>query len=207
MNLADFPEQISALSGLCRLFGQRQWCLATSGNFSLRLDADHCLITRSGCDKSHLSGEDLLICDFSGAVVAGESRPSAEAPLHTCLYSLDPQIGAVLHIHTLASTLVSRSLETELPLAGYEMQKAFVGVSSPESPVAIPVFENHQNIPVLAQQLTDAWSNGRLEVPAFLIRNHGLYAWGRDLDEARRHTEGLQFLLDCVLHDGKASSP
>ena len=32
----------------------------------------------------------------------------------------------------------------------------------------------------------------------YLIRKHGLYTWGRDLDEARRHLEIFEFLLECV---------
>ena len=32
----------------------------------------------------------------------------------------------------------------------------------------------------------------------YLIRKHGLYTWGRDLDEARRHVEIFEFLLECV---------
>ena len=207
MKLEEFSEQVSALSQVCQLFGQRQWCLATSGNFSLRLNTDHCLITRSGCDKSTLSIDDLMICDFHGVPVAGDARPSAEAALHTGLYQLDPEIGAVLHIHTPASTAVSRETKNVLTLSGYEMQKAFAGVVSPEEPISIPVFENDQNIPAVAAQLSNAWHQARLQVPAFLIRNHGLYAWGRDLDEARRHTEGLQFLLECLLHEGKVSLP
>jgi methylthioribulose-1-phosphate dehydratase len=30
----------------------------------------------------------------------------------------------------------------------------------------------------------------------FLLRRHGLYAWGKDLDEARRHLEIFEFLFE-----------
>jgi methylthioribulose-1-phosphate dehydratase len=33
----------------------------------------------------------------------------------------------------------------------------------------------------------------------YLIDGHGLYAWGRDMHEARRHLEALEFLLGCEL--------
>jgi methylthioribulose-1-phosphate dehydratase len=32
----------------------------------------------------------------------------------------------------------------------------------------------------------------------FLIRGCGLYTWGRDLDEARRHVESFEFLFEVV---------
>ena len=31
---------------------------------------------------------------------------------------------------------------------------------------------------------------------ALLLRGHGLYSWGCDLDEAQRHVEVLEFLLE-----------
>ena len=46
----------------------------------------------------------------------------------------------------------------------------------------------------------------RRGVPGFLIRGHGLYAWGRDIAEARRHVEGLEFLLSCLWQQALAGS-
>ena len=33
----------------------------------------------------------------------------------------------------------------------------------------------------------------------YLIDGHGLYAWGRDMAETRRHLEAFEFLLGCEL--------
>ena len=33
----------------------------------------------------------------------------------------------------------------------------------------------------------------------YLIRAHGLYAWGADASEAWRHLEALEYLLRCEL--------
>ncbi|MET1163044.1 MAG: class II aldolase/adducin family protein, partial [Pseudoxanthomonas sp.] len=33
----------------------------------------------------------------------------------------------------------------------------------------------------------------------YLIDGHGLYAWGRDMAEARRHLEAFEFLFHCEL--------
>jgi ribulose-5-phosphate 4-epimerase/fuculose-1-phosphate aldolase len=41
-------------------FGARDWRRATGGHFSVRLDYGHCLITRSGKDRSRLSENDLV---------------------------------------------------------------------------------------------------------------------------------------------------
>jgi methylthioribulose-1-phosphate dehydratase len=64
--------------------------------------------------------------------------------------------------------------------------------------VWLPIFENTQEIPLLAEQVRQQFSAAdRPLTYGYLIRKHGLYTWGRDLDEARRHVEILEFLLEC----------
>lgn len=188
------------LVDLCRLFGERQWCLATGGNFSARLDGDRCLITRSGCDKSRLAEDDLIVCSLEGEAVDSACHPSAETKLHTRLYRLDPGIGAVLHTHSVNSTVLSRGAGDRLELGGFEMQKA-LGNSTHDENIELSVFDNDQDIDALAQRLSEHWRRRPPAQPGFLVRGHGLYAWGRDLDEARRNLEGFEFLFACLVQE------
>jgi len=197
MRIDDLATAADALCDLGRRFGERGWCLATGGNFSLRLDDSRCLITRSGRDKSRLSRDDLMTCDLDGRPDDPSSRPSAETPLHTLIYRLDPAVGAVLHTHSVFSTLLSRGERAAVSFRGYEMQKALDGVRSHDETVRLAVFDNDQDMPALAGTIAEAWRDGRIGVPAFLVAGHGLYAWGRDLDAAIRHAEGVEFLLEC----------
>ncbi|MEQ9564164.1 MAG: methylthioribulose 1-phosphate dehydratase [Woeseiaceae bacterium] len=198
---------ISELCEVCRLFGERQWCLATSGNFSARIDADRFLITQSGRDKSALTLDDLMICDMDGKPQIAHLRPSAETALHQCLYAHDENIGAVLHTHSVTATALSRRAAASLSISGYEMQKAFAGITSHETEISVPVYENTQDMPALAREVRAELQSNPPKVPAFLIRGHGLYAWGRNLAEAKRHTEGMEFLMACLLQDLAAGRP
>ena len=198
MTPADHPDIVEQLCGVCRDFGERGWCRATSGNFSVRIDDCHCLITQSGRDKACLTIDDLMMCDFDTGAVDPACKPSAETPLHTRLYLLDDAVGAVLHTHSVVSTILSRHAGDSLSVTGYEMQKALHNVSSHEETVTIPIFENDQDMHALAEQVTTAWKHSRLKAPGFLIAGHGLYAWGKNLDEARRHVEGFEFLFECL---------
>jgi len=198
MHAEDYSVEANALCDLGRLFGEREWCLATSGNFSVRLENDHCMITQSGREKSRLSADDLMICDLHGAAVDQRLRPSAETPLHTGLYELDAGIGAVLHTHSVNATVLSRRAGGELTISGFEMQKAFAGVSSHEDSLSMVVFDNDQDMQALAESIRQAWADGRITVPGFLIRGHGLTAWGSDIASAQRHVEGFEFLFQCA---------
>ncbi len=195
----DHAEIARKLCATCRLFGERQWCLATSGNFSARVEPDQFLITKSGREKSDLDPGDLMLCDSHGAPVDPHNEPSAETPLHACLYGLDANIGAVLHTHSVAATRVSMAAEADLVIEGYEMQKAFDGIKSHDETVSIAIFDNDQDMVALAARLSDRWRAGTIAAPGFLIRGHGLYAWGVDVAAARRHVEGFEFLFECLL--------
>jgi methylthioribulose-1-phosphate dehydratase len=181
-----------------RLFGERQWCLATSGNLSVRVDPLHCLITQSGKDKSALGVDDLMLVDLYGKAVDEGLRPSAEAALHAALYRQDTSIGAVLHTHSVTCTVLSRSLTGDLVVSGFEMQKAIRGVRSHQESLTIALFDNTQDIDELAAAVVSRIAAGTLAAPGFMVRGHGLYAWGVDIAEAQRHIEGLEFLLGCA---------
>ncbi len=183
---------------MCHRFGERGWCRATSGNFSLRLDDSSCLITQSGCEKARLLPDDLMICDLDGHAIESEGLPSAETELHTCIYRQDRSVGAVLHTHSSGSTKLSRHSGKLLSFSGYEMQKALTGTTSHDEEMTLVIFDNDQDISALARKVSAAWSNGDITVPGFLIAGHGLYAWGGDLREAERHVDGFEFLLECV---------
>ncbi len=59
----------------------------------------------------------------------------------------------------------------------------------------LPVFPNTQHMTMLAAQV-DVMARRAAHLPAYLIDGHGMYAWGRDLAEARRHLDALEFLLE-----------
>jgi methylthioribulose-1-phosphate dehydratase len=127
---------------------------------------------------------------------------SAEAPLHLARYRTDPAIRAVFHVHTVAATVLSRLDEGAgvVRTDGYEMHKSLAGFGTHESIVEIPVFRNDQDTVALAEEI-EARLGRDARVPGFLLAGHGLYAWGASPAEARRHVEGLEFLLACHLEE------
>lgn len=186
------------LATTVRFLAEQGWSPATGGNFSARLNAEQVLITQSGKDKRHLTEADLMVCTLDGVAVDNTLKPSAETALHLALYRQAPEIGAVLHTHSVTCTVLSRNTEDgHIRMTGFEMQKSLAGIKSHESGISLPVFDNTQDIPSLARQVIQQWPLNA-SVPGLLVRGHGLYAWGRDIAEAQRHVEGLEFLMACV---------
>lgn len=182
-----------------RELAARGWTPATSSNFSMRLDEAHAAITVSGLDKGRLTEDGVMVVDLDGRPVATEQRPSAETVLHTRLYRRDAGIGCVLHTHSLVQTVASRVFASRrgVRLEGYELAKAIAGTTTHEAVIELPVLANSQDMPATAGQVEALLDAGPLS--GYLIAGHGLYAWGRDLAEARRHLEAFEFMLACEL--------
>jgi len=181
-----------------RFIDDKGWVPATSGNFSARLPDGTILITVSGRHKGRLQIEDLMRVDLDGQALDGKT-PSAEALLHTQIYRLFPDVGAVLHPHPKSATLLSKCARDAVVLENYELLKALAGIDTHQARVTIPIFANDQNIARLAIAVEHFAVQHGLSY-GYLIAGHGLYTWGATIDDALRHLEALEFLFDCELY-------
>ena len=180
------------------LYG-RGWSPATSSNYSTRLSPTEALLTVSGKHKGQLSLNDVLATDLSGNSLEPGKKPTAETLLHTQLYSWRADIGAVLHTHSVNATVLSRlTPQAFIEFEDYELQKAFSGVSTHESRVRVPVFDNDQDIARLAAKV-QPWLEAHPDCVGYLIRGHGLYTWGARMSDALRQIEAFEFLFECEL--------
>ncbi|HET8712283.1 MAG TPA: methylthioribulose 1-phosphate dehydratase [Gemmatimonadales bacterium] len=196
-----FEALAAALAEIGRLCYARGWALGTSGNFSavtsrspLRL-----AITGSGIDKGLLEPRQIVEIDEHGQVLHGSGKPSAETALHLAIVRARGA-GAVLHTHSIWSTVLSESVSDDaggLGIDGYEMLKGLDGIRTHEHSEWLPLVENTQDWAGAAPRI-EAKLREHPEVHGFLIRRHGLYTWGQDLAEAKRQLEILEFLFEAM---------
>lgn len=197
---AELPEIVRRLADAGRRFDARGWVLGTSGNFSAVITRDplRLAITASGAWKGDLTAAEILEMDADlNAAQAGSRRPSAEARLHLEIVRVRGA-GAVLHTHSLWSTLLSdrHAAAGGLAIEGYEMLKGLEGVETHEHREWIPIIENDQDMVRLAGRVRDTLS-GHPQCHALLLRRHGLYTWAETLPQAVRHVEIVEFLLEA----------
>jgi methylthioribulose-1-phosphate dehydratase len=204
MDVIDAPEEAykEALAEAGQLFYEWGWSFGTSSNYSVLLSREpfRLLITASGKDKGQLGPDDFVIVDEQGKSVGqATGKPSAETMLHVVL-ARRPGIASVLHTHSIWSTLLTDAPNDSLLIDGYEMLKGLNGVATHEHGERVKIFDNSQDIPTLARQVEkylDSDADGK-KAHGFLIRRHGLYTWGRDLNEGRRHVEIFEFLFEVL---------
>jgi methylthioribulose-1-phosphate dehydratase len=192
-------EAVEAIVASGRRLDARGLAPATSGNYSVRVDQGRIAVTVSGRHKGRLTRDDVMLVDEKGSALESK-KPSAETGLHTLVYELFPQVNAVLHVHSVPVVTLTRHLPkaSEIVLRDYEMLKAFPGITTHECVVGIPIFENSQDIAALAQEVRARLQTGA-PPPAYLIRGHGAYGWGKDMEEAERVIEALEHLLSCEI--------
>jgi len=202
LSLASNFESLAVdLAAIARHCYARGWALGTSGNFSAVVQR-HPLtlaITSSGLDKGLLEPEQIVEIDEHGRLVQGEGKPSAETALHLAI-ARARGAGAVLHTHSIWSTILSDAVGDAsggLEIEGYEMLKGLEGVRTHEHREWLPVVENTQDWSAAAPRIEQKLRE-HPEIHGFLIRRHGLYTWGKDLAEAKRQLEILEFLFEAM---------
>jgi len=196
MSSAALAQQLVEIARQCYARG---WALGTSGNFSAVLSRDplRLAITTSGVDKGTLNAEQIVEIDVTGTVLRGSGQPSAEASLHLAI-ARARDAGAVLHTHSIWSTILSEAAsDGGLAIEGYEMLKGLDGVRTHEHREWLPVLENTQDWAAAIPRI-EAVLQAHPQAHGFLIRRHGLYTWGRDLAEAKRQVEILEFLFEVM---------
>ena len=200
--MSDSLEKVASdLARLASVLHARGWMLGTSGNLSAVADSDplRLAITPSGADKGELTAQQILLIDENGKVVGGDAgKPSDETQLHISVVKTRGA-GAVFHTHSVWATILSdiHAAEGGLAIEGYEMLKGLQGVKTHLHREWIPILDNSQDMSSLAETVNEVLAK-HPDVHAFLLRRHGLYTWGRDVKEAQRHAEILEFLLEAV---------
>jgi methylthioribulose-1-phosphate dehydratase len=200
--LEEKQTVISELTLIKTSLAARGWFPATSGNLSMRVGEKRgeqftFAITSSGRDKSIHTPEDFLLVDEH--MVPSEStklKPSAETIIHREIYRLTG-CGAIFHVHTVQNNLASElfSERGNVPIDGVELIKAF-NIWEEDAQIEIPILPNYADIPKIASLIE---SRIVPRVPGILLRKHGIYAWGANAFEAKRHLEAFEYLFEYAV--------
>ena len=198
---ARFRSLAAELVEVGKGFYTRNWVLGTSGNFSAALSKDpvRLVITATGLDKGRLSPEQFLEIDEAETVLRGSGKPSAETLLHIEIVR-ERKAGAVLHTHSVWGTVLSGLYASKggIMLEGLEMLKGLAGVQTHEHREWLPIIPNSQYMAPLARVVSEMLKQ-HPNAHGFLLQEHGLYTWGADIDEARRHIEIFEFLMETLV--------
>lgn len=187
------------LAATAKSLHARGWLLGTSGNLSAVVQTEPLMLAMSpsGVDKGELFAEQILLVDERAGIVQGNAKPSDETLLHIEIVR-QRHAGAVLHTHSVWNTIISDLFADEggLAIDGYEMLKGLTGVHTHEHREWLPIIDNSQDMRELAAKISAVLTE-QPNTHGLLLHKHGLYSWGKNLLEAKRHIEILEFLMEA----------
>ena len=143
-------------------------------------------ITRTGSALGRLRDGDLVRVDFElpndEAAIAADSQASIELLVHRALYHAIPAIFAVVHAHSLFTTLLSLKQDSIEPLDSES--KHFIP--------SVPVLDVEEAISSAEVAELLPKTIAETGCPVAVVRGHGPFAVGKDLDEAWRYISILE---------------
>lgn len=185
-----------------RQFHQLGWMAGTAGNLSAKMPDNSFWITASGKQKGKLVTEDFVRISLTGEILENpdpKNKPSAETSIHQAIYSLFPEANACYHVHSVEAKLVSNFIDHEqLPLPPIEMLKG-LGIWQENPKVYLPVFENYLEVPRISEDIIQRFKQASPDVPALLIRNHGVTVWATSPEAAENHIELVEYIFRYIV--------
>lgn len=174
---------------------ERSLTTGSGGNLSILLRQEgRLIITPSGMEYPDIAPDDLVICNEQGGVVKGQNRPSSEMGFHLALYRRRPEIGAVVHTHSVYATTLA-CMHREIPPVHYLV--GFSGAKVPLAPYAT----------FGTAELAEAVAGHIGTYNALLLANHGLVAVGVDLPAAFNVAEEIELVARIYYQTLVAGEP
>nr|MDO8134707.1 class II aldolase/adducin family protein [Candidatus Njordarchaeum guaymaensis] len=154
-----------------------------AGNVSVRVpNRDQMIITPSQLGHHRSQVEDLLVVDFDGKVVSGKRNPSSENRMHLAVYKARPDVGAIIHTHSVYASAVSANRMVIPPFI--DEMVPFLGGSIEVAEYGMPGTDE------LAENAVKALGGKS----AVLLANHGPLVTGKNLDRALEGAEIVEHI-------------
>ena len=158
--------------------------LFTWGNVSaIDRESGYVVIKPSGVKYEDMTAEDMVVVDLDGKIVEGRLNPSSDTPTHLELYKTHKEIGGIVHTHSTYATAFAQAGK-DIRAYGTTHADYFYGdIPCTRSLTENEMMEYEKNTGVIINETV----KDTVSIPACLVKNHGVFAWGKDADEAVYH--------------------
>jgi len=194
MNHRELREEVSRVA---KQLIESGLVTGTSGNVSARTPEGDILVTPSGIDYEELEPGDLVLVDLEGEILEGSLGPSTETPMHTGIYRVRPEVGAVVHTHSVFATTLA-CLGWTLPPVHYMLTTLSEDGRIPIAPYATYGTEE------LANNAAEALGEGH---NACLLQNHGTITVGDSPQKAFSRTVVLEEMAEIYYRTRVVGEP
>lgn len=189
-------DKREALLHYSRVVWERGWVANHEGNLSARLGPEQYLCTPTSFSKADISARDLIVVDAKGGRVRGFRGTFSEFALHRVVFEHRPDVGAVIHAHPPNATALS--------VVGEGLQRPMIAESVVSLGPVVPL------VPLGLPRTPEFTSNllpflSRFDV--LIMENHGVLAFGDDLEQAYLRLEYCEHLADILRRARQLGTP
>ena len=154
------------------------------------------VIKPSGVAYDGMKPKDMVVVSLAtGQVVEGNLKPSSDTDTHLVLYRAFPQIGGVVHTHSLFATAWAQA-QRGLPSYGTTQADYWYG-DVPCTRLLKPAEIKNDYEANTGNVIVETFKKLKLDPlhhPAVLVASHGPFTWGRDVTDAGHNAGVLEFI-------------
>lgn len=173
MKHKELRQKIADLNKLLASTGLVKW---TSGNVSGRdPSTGEIVIKPSGVAFGELTADMMVVLDGEGKIVEGDLKPSVDSASHLFVYRNRSDVGGIVHTHSKYATAFAIAGK-DLPISTTTHACLF-GDTIPCTGLATIGEE------AIGKEIVDNIGEGN----AVLLRNHGVFAVGKNADDAMKY--------------------
>lgn len=187
MNGQHLGALVESLASAGKKVMEKRLTWGTSGNFSVRIDAERFLISASGTPLDRLDEATTVVCSVNDGTYVGSRSPSVETELHRRIYWLQPNAGSILHTSAPLTTLLACA-RIDIPCNISTDTLHYV-----ERVVRVP-YQLPGSI-----DLAEAAGVASREGQVLLLNNHGSLVYAGSPQDALMKAEALEFLAHMLI--------
>jgi L-ribulose-5-phosphate 4-epimerase len=195
--LEDLKQKVLEANLQLPMYGMVKF---TWGNVS-ELDREQGLVVikPSGVEYDHMAADDMVVVDMEGNIVEGKLKPSSDTPTHLALYKKFPQIGGIVHTHSVWATIWSQAKQS-VPAMGTTHADYFYGAIPCTRMLTTEEIAGNYEVEtgnVIAETFLGLDVKA---IPGVLVAGHGPFAWGHDAFNAVHNAVVLEEVCNMAYH-------
>lgn len=158
------------------------------------------VIKPSGVEYDSMKAEDMVVTDLEGNVVEGKLKPSSDLMTHLEFYKNFPNIGGVVHTHSINAVAFAQAGK-DIPALGTTHGDYFYGDIPCTRRMTPEEIAGEYELNT-GKVIVEEFKNRKIDpdqMPAVLVNSHGPFTWGKDPFDAVHNSVVLEALSEMAI--------
>ncbi len=173
----------------------------TWGNVSQRdKETGLVVIKPSGVSYEKMKPSDMVVVDLDGNIIEGELKPSSDTKTHLEIYKVHQNVNGIVHTHSTYAVSFAQAGLDIIPLGTTHADYFYGSIPCTRALSKEELEDDYEKNTGVVINETIKNRNIDIEaIPGILVKNHGVFAYGKDAFEAVYHATVLEEIARMAL--------